>query len=274
MDYIIKTQKDGSTVTIRDVQCILLDMMKDIDIVLKKHHIDYFLASGSTLGAIRHQGFIPWDDDLDIGIRDTDYQRFIKAMEDLPEQYTFHCFEKDRRFIVTWPFMKIRKKNTYIKEMNVLLKNKCTDCEGLFIDVFLYQHVSKSNLLDLPLRLINTLLTPIIIFFENIHINPLPLKHLFRFNASFYSYLCRHSDYVGQSLTWTFQSPLKPYRCKESDIWPTKMVPFEDTFFPIPCHEKPYLETFYGPHYMTPPPENKRFAKHTKDINLHGPKPM
>ena len=68
MEYILKKKEDGTTITVRDVQKVLLEMMLDIDKVCKKNHIEYFLVSGSALGAVRHHGFIPWDDDLDIGM--------------------------------------------------------------------------------------------------------------------------------------------------------------------------------------------------------------
>ena len=96
MKYVLKTMKDGSEVTVKDVQNILLDMIKDIDELCKKNNIEYVLTGGSTLGAIRHKGFIPWDDDMDIAMKRSEYHKFIKALKkDLdPAKYTFHCYEK------------------------------------------------------------------------------------------------------------------------------------------------------------------------------------
>ena len=67
-EYILKTRKDGTSITVRDVQLVLLEMLKDIDALCKKHNIRYWLTGGSALGAVRHKGFIPWDDDADIGM--------------------------------------------------------------------------------------------------------------------------------------------------------------------------------------------------------------
>ncbi len=269
MEYILKKKEDGTTITVRDVQKVLLEMMLDIDKVCKKNHIEYFLVSGSALGAVRHHGFIPWDDDLDIGMMASEFPKFIEALErDLPGQYVFHCFEKNKKYIVTWPAMKIRKKGTYLKEVNTLLQNKCKDSDGLFIDVFLYDYMAKHTLPDLPLRLVNTILTPIIIFFENINFNPKLLKRMFRGVARLNGKLNRHSKYIGDDLTWTYRNPLKPYRYLYTDVFPTKRISFEGHMLPVPNNDKHYLTAHFGPDYMTPPPEEKRAPKHIVDIEL------
>ena len=61
-NYILKTNDDGSTVTVRDVQLVLLDILKDIDALCRTYEIPYWLTGGSCLGAVRHKGFIPWYD--------------------------------------------------------------------------------------------------------------------------------------------------------------------------------------------------------------------
>lgn len=272
MDYIIKEKSDGTVVTVRMLQKKLIPMMKEIDRVCKKNNIQYFLAGGSCLGAVRHRGFIPWDDDMDIAMSREEYNKFIKALErDLSNDYVFHCYEKNKKFPVTWPAMKIRMKNTYIREMNKLLPNTCKDCDGIFIDVFIYDYMSNNKILDFPLRFINTLLMPIIVFFENLGINPIPLKEWYRFNARFYGRLCKNSKYFADEITWTFRKT--PFKYKYSDIYPIKYIEFENIQLPVPGNYHEYLRKNYGETYMTPPKENKRFAKHTLDINLDSDKP-
>lgn len=273
MEYIIKEKKNGEKVTVRMLQLKLLELMKEIDRVCKKNNIEYFLAGGSCLGAIRHKGFIPWDDDMDIAMSRKEYKKFIKALEkDLGDDFVFHCYEKSKKYPVTWPAMKIRMKNTYIREMNVLLPNTCKDCDGIFIDVFIYDYMSNNRILDFPLRFINTLLMPIIVLFENIDINPIPLKEWYRFNARLYGRLCKNSKYFADEITWTFNSH-KPYKYKFSDIYPTKYMEFEGITLPVPGNYHEYLRKNYGPTYMTPPKEGKRYAKHTLDINLDSSEP-
>ena len=83
-EYILKTRKDGTSITVRDVQLVLLEMLKDIDALCKKHNIRYWLTGGSALGAVRHKGFIPWDDDADIGMLREDYEKFQRVVHEPP----------------------------------------------------------------------------------------------------------------------------------------------------------------------------------------------
>ena len=267
MEYIIK-EKDGKKITTRDVQDKLLIILKEIDRVCKLNNIEYFISDGTCLGAIRHQGFIPWDDDADIGMSYAEYKKFIKALDkDLSSDFVYHCYEKNKKYLAPWPAMKIRLKNTYIKEKNTLLQNKCKDNDGLFVDVFIYDYMAKNRIFDFPFRTTNIVLFPFITLFENININPIPLKAIFRKNARLYGKLCRKSEYFADDITWVY-NPIHPYKMKYKDIYPTKRVKFEDTELPVPNNPHNYLVAKYGKNYMTPPPENKRCGDHIKDINL------
>ena len=64
------------------MQLVILDIIKDIDIVCKNNGIEYYLLGGSAIGAIRHKGFIPWDDDLDIIMTHSNYNRFLKVCKE------------------------------------------------------------------------------------------------------------------------------------------------------------------------------------------------
>ena len=117
----------------RALQLKILDMVKDIDAVCKKHNIEYYLAYGSVLGAVRHQGFIPWDDDFDIMLKYEDYNKFMKAcQEDLDtKKYFVQTLETDPNYYLS--FGKIRNIQTTLIEENNKFENMVN---GVYIDVF------------------------------------------------------------------------------------------------------------------------------------------
>lgn len=272
--YVLKENPDGSVITVRDVQNVLLSMLKDVDKVLKEYSIPYFLNGGSALGAIRHKGFIPWDDDADIGVLREDYDRLLEALKHLPDKYLFQCFENDKRYNVLIPNIKIRLKGTYLEEANKLLSNRCTGyegCDGLFIDIFAYDSVSLNKMTGIGYRIANYLLmVPEIIADNYLHINPVHIKKLIVWNARRYARAARrtNTEYVGFELTWLWNGFYPPYNFTKEELLPVKYVPFEDTYLPVPNQYDVYLRRYFGDSYMQFPPENKRFAKHITDIRL------
>lgn len=111
------------------LQNCLLKMLKDIDFVCKKYNLTYMLGGGTALGAVRHQGFIPWDDDLDINMPRDDYDRLLGVMEkELGDYYDFSYPQSSH---VEYPFLKIYKKGTRFVE---LLDDM--EYDGIWIDVF------------------------------------------------------------------------------------------------------------------------------------------
>ena len=88
---------NGEGTVLRKAQLRILDIMVAIDKVCRNNNIKYWLDYGSLLGAVRHKGFIPWDDDIDICVMDEDYNKLRKAlMEELPEQFVFQDTSTDK----------------------------------------------------------------------------------------------------------------------------------------------------------------------------------
>lgn len=268
-EYILKVKDDGTKITVRDVQMKLLDMMKDIDVVCRKHNIPYWLTGGSALGAVRHKGFIPWDDDADIGMMYEDYLRFQRVVHELdPEKYITQCFETHDDYNVLIPPMKIRLKNTYCLEKNALLGNKCKDSDGLFIDVFVVDYVSENHVKDFVWRVRNGILMVLIALFENLHTNPLRLKRRFVRNAHTYGEKNKNSPLIGYDLTWTFNSFLHPVVYPKDSVFPIQYVEFEDTMLPVPKNPKAMLDVEVSVHHMSFPPLKDQQPKHIKDIDI------
>lgn len=267
-EYIIKEYADGSVLKVSDVHCVLLRMMKDIDRVCKKHDIPYWLCGGSALGAVRHQGFIPWDDDMDICMMREDYLRFINiAEEELGNDYAMQCFELDVRANVCVP-AKVMLKGTYVEEFNVLLKNRIPHGDGLFIDIFVCDPLSTKTIQDFPPRILSMILMVFITLFENLHINPVFLKRWYMHHAKAYGERMKDSDAIGFSLAWCFNSMTHPVRYPKDSVFPIQYVPFEDTMLPVPKDPHPMLDIEVSPKHMSLPPIEDQKPKHIKDAKL------
>jgi len=97
-EYTVDPERDGVD-GLSETQKRLLELMKRVDCFLRENGIEYFLFGGSLLGAIRHNGFIPWDDDIDIVMSRDNYYRLIAVSDDLPwDDVEFVCYEKDPKF--------------------------------------------------------------------------------------------------------------------------------------------------------------------------------
>lgn len=121
---------------LRRQQLRMLDVLVEFDKICKKHDIPYFLYGGTLLGAVRHKGFIPWDDDLDVAMRRADYDRLMKILPDeLPDHMALQTNDTDRNYFFF--FAKVRDRNSYLSEYcgyDRFFKER-----GVFIDVFPFE---------------------------------------------------------------------------------------------------------------------------------------
>lgn len=118
---------------VRKLQLTELEILEEIDRICKKNDIQYFLSGGSLLGAIRHKGFIPWDDDIDIAMTRKNYNKFIlSCMKDLDNRYFMDNYQANKKCCIS--FTKIKKKNT------LFVEDKYADCYDdthcIWVDVF------------------------------------------------------------------------------------------------------------------------------------------
>lgn len=124
--------------TLRRLQLIELRILKEIDRVCRENGISYFLDSGSVLGAVRHGGFIPWDDDIDIGMTRKDYNRFLAVAKD-------GAFSDD--YVVCDPAVDSRLAGMFAKVWRADTKfytDETTEAgihQGIFVDIFPYDVV-------------------------------------------------------------------------------------------------------------------------------------
>lgn len=280
-NYILQKNKDGSIITVRDLQLEVLEIMDEIHRVCVKNNIRYALIAGSALGIVNYKGFIPWDDDIDICIMREDWKKFIDALnKDLNDKFYFQCFENDKKFnVINGPTMKIRKKGTYIEEVNYLLKNRCKTGNGIFVDAIIYDNISESKLNDQMHRSFIKLLMPFYVLIDNLHIPHIHFSKFIRWYSEKYARANEKSKLVSQPISVPWEKFMhEPIFLKE-DVFPFKLYDFEGRKFYSYNNIEKILKEWYGPNCLKKwngkeweetLPIEKRKPKHTAYINLHG----
>jgi lipopolysaccharide cholinephosphotransferase len=124
----------------RDVQTILVDMLDEVERVCEKYDLNYWLDFGTLLGAVRHQGIIPWDDDMDIAMISTDYEKFAKVIEKELEETNFRFINVPSQIgkIVHKDFMPDGEEET-AKFIHWALEDKLS----FALDIFPYYYTKK-----------------------------------------------------------------------------------------------------------------------------------
>lgn len=127
---------------LRTLQLTMLEMLKLVDKICRDNNIQYSLCSGTLLGAVRHKGFIPWDDDLDIRMTRENYDTFLRIWNQLqPEGYFLQNKENSPNFPSS--FSKIRKNNT------AFVTNEWEKGQfhtGVFIDIFVFDRIPQGKI--------------------------------------------------------------------------------------------------------------------------------
>lgn len=259
--------------TLRRVQLTQLEIAKEIKRVCEKNGIEYWLDSGTLLGAVRHKGFIPWDDDLDIGMKREDYEKFKKvAINDLSSKYYFQDWLTDKNYGL--PFAKVRKKNTlYIENKGQNSKAAC----GIYVDIFPYDNYGNDSIHQgKPIKIIKLLIqnkAKIQVWRENEGINykkffqHLPFVIASKFcNRS--KLISKHDKlatmYNNETCEYLFIQGISNYgkwTIPVSAFDEMIDMEFEDTVFKVPKGYDLYLTHGYGD-YMQLPPEDKRENRH------------
>lgn len=250
-------------------------IVKEVKRICDKNGIKYFMIAGTLLGAVRHKGFIPWDDDMDIGMLREDYERFLKiAKEEIGENFFLQTTETDLAYGLN--FAKIRLKNTFIEEAAASTKAQA----GISIDIFPFDAVPNDAKEITKHKKRTYFLRRLLLAKQNYNARGKKrgVKRIvyagLKFISLFYSRkkLCEKIDFECERYNNPNEKPLKivniggAYGYDKETImreWvdSTVELPFEDFTLSAPAGYKEYLEYFYGD-YMTPPPEDKRYNRH------------
>lgn len=251
----------------REVQQCLLQMVKWFDEYAREHKLTYYLSGGTLLGAVRHKGFIPWDDDVDLMMPRPEYDRMIASFQN-DGRYQFLSCERDSDYKT--PFGRIWDTKT-IRKFDRLQDKEF----GAFIDIFPIDGYPGNNRLatlyayrlKLKRMFINTANRNYFREGEKFQVAKKLVKRFVRKDGNYY---CRslndyarkrpydQCEYVGVTTTTVH---IFRERNSKNIFAKTVYLPFEDTKLPAPEGYDIYLTHLYGD-YMQLPPADKQVSEH------------
>ena len=256
---------DKRYLDLKEVQNVELGILKMFDQLCKKYNLYYSLAYGTIIGAIRHKGFIPWDDDVDVMMPRKDYDKLISIMKKEEEGIAKnYVLLHDGLKSYYYPFYKICDRRTVAKAEDNITKH------GLWIDIFpvdsIYDDEEATKKLHKKFRLMKNTVLSYTTDFSAKHKN---WKFIPKFGLSVVAHIWGIDKLVAKIereakkkrsknrvsvLTW--QSSIAGNMSVE-DFYNSVLVDFEDSKFPVISGYDSYLRGIYGD-YMQMPPENKR----------------
>ena len=239
-----KYNPEGSE--LRKAQYRMLEMLTFIDKLCQENHIEYWLDSGTLLGAVRHGGFIPWDDDTDICMPVKDAKRFKAIMLEQYNdgEFVLQCRETDPGYFGPWLVLR-DKKSEYLQDSNL---HKARKYRGLQVDIFLVDDSVNLFLRKISSILEGKLLTGPLLKYE--FTKCLNFSCILWYNI-LYKFVFKIFHVLGSLLsskkyiTYTYGSPFISVHIKER-IFPLRRISFEGNVFNAPNDTDMYLTDTYG----------------------------
>lgn len=263
-------QFDDALKRLQETELEILKVLADFCV---EHEIRWFIDSGTVLGAMRHGGFIPWDDDIDVGMLRADYERFLTvAAQSFPEGYSVHTAENTHGF--AGMFAKVYKDGTLFETDET---REAGLLQGIFVDIFPYDALSSVEAEQQKQRSGARLWQGISYLYHSgtivvphkgalgaieraacavahpiVHALFSPMRIVAKFNAVV-AKTGEHASNMMLPFAWpNIQGiPLDV-------LVPTSELQFEDASFPAPGNAERYLELMYGDWRTLPAPEDRR----------------
>lgn len=256
-------------IDVEELKQIQIEILDVVDNFCKKNNINYWIDCGTLLGAVRHKGYIPWDDDIDVGMLRNDYDKFMDLFNKENNRYKFYCVENKKDF--NYPYGKVLDTETILYEPN----KKHGDKLSVNIDIFVYDNAPDDQ------KIVNKMFRKINIYSIFNYVKKSPVATTRKFSITniiripcyyilkllpkaFFSrriinvsrkYINRETKRIGNFTSVPLVTCNK--RVFDSFI----KVPFEGKMYSAPVGYNEYLKEFYG-EYMELPPEEKRVSTH------------
>ena len=264
-------------IEIKKIQLEQLNILREFDHMCKKHDIKYQLMAGTLLGSVRHQGFIPWDDDIDVCLLRDDYERFIDlASKKLDPKYFLQTVKTDQNYLMQ--YAKIRKNNTLFLEK---LSSDLDIHHGVYIDLFPLDNIMpntlkgafQQKLLFMIGRMNLTRSKSICLDTENVlskytrlflHYTQKLTPKRWTDNLQENTAMMFKNDkveYVTHLTNGATKARYDKYMMKKTEFYDLIEGDFEGFRFPIPKNYHDVLSNLFGD-YRQLPPENQREPHH------------
>ncbi len=262
--------------TLKKLQKLELEMLKDFMRLCDHYHIDYFGDGGTAIGAVRHGGFIPWDDDIDIGLMRKDYERFLKvAQKHYGNKYKIINGQTDPAY--PFPTTRWIMLGTDFREECL----KDVPCEtGIFLDIYCFDNVPDQDWkMKLQawrawfwgkLMVLRSIPEPVLYFggwkakavllacklanriLRILHVSPQFLYRMAMREAK------RYQNEDTERIAFMFNPKPLSEVYRKDDVYPTQRMNFDGLSMKFPKNIHTCISTYYGDDYMELPPEDKR----------------
>ncbi|MCQ2381252.1 MAG: LicD family protein [Acidaminococcaceae bacterium] len=254
---------DIDPVILKKAHIVMVEILKEIDKICLRHNLQWWIEDGTALGAVRHKGFIPWDDDCDIGMMRSDYEKFAKyAVQELPEGFLFQNRDVDPKYKRYIP--KVRKKGTKLVEFNESVNEPYN--QGIFVDIFVWDYFYS---FDKPLNKLFTYMPDL-----RQKRKKYPRGDWHRMLLSILTGIPYALHSLGETIYKLVNrcyrknknAPLVSYEIHVSDnhfysqdiMFPLQReIEFEGNYFPMPAKPHEYLTELYGDYMQLPPLEER-----------------
>lgn len=255
--------------TVRDVQDKILEVMKYIDMLCRSHGITYYIMGGTALGAVRHGGFIPWDDDLDIFMTPAEYQKFKIVFEEAhSEQFVLQEWKTTPKYL---EYAKVRMNGTtFIEEQ---FKGRKDLHQGIYVDIMILHKVPENRFLQRLVYYESKFVTLYGLSQRNWRPKSrgqeFVLKSLKFLPCKWMAAVCYRRIYKYDAMSgnfaycyWITPAKFRSGLFDSSFFEDPVDIPFEDTKFLGSKRIKEYLEYRYGDYMKLPSEEARKAAVH------------
>lgn len=262
---------------LRKLQLVELEMLREVDRICRENRIQYIIDAGTLLGAVRHGGFIPWDDDIDVRMLREDYDRFCEVCRgELSEDYFLQTCQTDSGY--RWGYARILKNGTVYRRKG---QHKMRARNGIFIDIFPNDNLPDSFISNRVCTSVSWICRKLLysevgacnkskfsswLGFNLLNLFPKEWGHR---GMEFLSRKYRNAD-TKRVRCFGWGSDVETGGFKREWNIETRDIVFEGLTVRAPKDIEGYLIYSFGEDYMLPPPIEQQKPAHTADYIYFG----